>query len=81
MPSFKRRGERLGKTNWLRQCSRPTRAAYPDAVQQVRHAIFVNSRGDEAIGSTWSDLDITALGHQEQREDSPDDYPQSPPYE
>jgi predicted dithiol-disulfide oxidoreductase (DUF899 family) len=38
---------------------------------------FVNSRGDEALGSTFSYLDITALGRQEDWEDSPDGYPQS----
>jgi predicted dithiol-disulfide oxidoreductase (DUF899 family) len=42
---------------------------------------FVNSRGDEALGSTWSYLDITALGRQEEWEDSPEGYPQNPPYE
>jgi predicted dithiol-disulfide oxidoreductase (DUF899 family) len=42
---------------------------------------FVNERGDEAMGSTWSYLDITALGRQEAWEDSPEGYPQSPPYE
>ena len=31
--------------------------------------------------STWSLLDMTALGRQEEWEDSPDGYPQSPPYE
>jgi predicted dithiol-disulfide oxidoreductase (DUF899 family) len=42
---------------------------------------FVNSRGDEAMGSTWSYLDITALGRQEEWEDSPEGYPQTPPYQ
>jgi predicted dithiol-disulfide oxidoreductase (DUF899 family) len=42
---------------------------------------FVNSRGDEAMGSTWSYLDITALGRQEEWEDSPDGYPQTAPYQ
>jgi predicted dithiol-disulfide oxidoreductase (DUF899 family) len=42
---------------------------------------FVNSRGDEAMGGTWSYLDITALGRQEAWEDSPPGYPQSPPYQ
>ena len=41
---------------------------------------FVNNRGDEAMGSTWSYLDVTALGRQEEWEDSPDGYPQTPPY-
>ena len=33
------------------------------------------------MGSTWSYLDITALGRQEEWEDSPEGYPQTPPYE
>ena len=41
---------------------------------------FINNRGDEAMGSTWSYLDITALGRQEEWEDSPEGYPQTPPY-
>jgi len=32
------------------------------------------------VGGTWSYLDITALGRQEEWEDSPEDYPQTPPY-
>jgi predicted dithiol-disulfide oxidoreductase (DUF899 family) len=42
---------------------------------------FINNRGDEALGSTWSYLDMTALGRQEKWEDSPEGYPQNPPYE
>jgi predicted dithiol-disulfide oxidoreductase (DUF899 family) len=41
---------------------------------------FINNRGDEAMGSTWSYLDLTALGRQEEWEDSPEGYPQTPPY-
>jgi predicted dithiol-disulfide oxidoreductase (DUF899 family) len=41
---------------------------------------LVNSRGDEAMGSTWAYLDITALGRQEEWEDSPEGYPQTAPY-
>ena len=41
---------------------------------------FINNRGDEAMGSTWSYLDLTPLGRQEQWEDSPQGYPQTPPY-
>jgi predicted dithiol-disulfide oxidoreductase (DUF899 family) len=48
---------------------------------QVYRTYFVNARGDEALGPTWSYLDITALGRQEEWEDSPDGYPQTPPYE
>jgi predicted dithiol-disulfide oxidoreductase (DUF899 family) len=42
---------------------------------------FINLRGDEAMGTTWAYLDITAFGRQEQWEDSPEGYPQTPPYE
>ncbi|GAB3742926.1 DUF899 domain-containing protein [Amycolatopsis oliviviridis] len=48
---------------------------------QVFRTYFVNDRGDETMGSTWSYLDITALGRQEEWEDSPEGYPQSAPYE
>jgi predicted dithiol-disulfide oxidoreductase (DUF899 family) len=41
---------------------------------------FIDSRGDEALGTTWSYLDMTALGRQEEWEDSPEGYPQTPPY-
>ena len=47
---------------------------------RIFRTYFVNNRGDEAMGSTWSYLDITALGRQEEWEDSPDGYPQTPPY-
>jgi predicted dithiol-disulfide oxidoreductase (DUF899 family) len=46
----------------------------------VFRTYFVNSRGDEAMGSTWSYLDVTPLGRQETWEDSPQGYPQTPPY-
>ena len=34
----------------------------------------------EALGSTWSYLDLTAFGRQETWEDSPEGYPQTEPY-
>jgi predicted dithiol-disulfide oxidoreductase (DUF899 family) len=40
----------------------------------------VNNRGDEAMGGTWSLLDLGALGRKEKWEDSPEGYPQGPPY-
>jgi predicted dithiol-disulfide oxidoreductase (DUF899 family) len=46
----------------------------------VFRTYFINSRGDEVMGSTWSYLDMTALGRQEDWEDSPEGYPQTPPY-
>ena len=41
----------------------------------------MDSRGDEQFGTTWSYLDVTALGRQEEWEDSPEGYPQTPPYQ
>jgi predicted dithiol-disulfide oxidoreductase (DUF899 family) len=48
---------------------------------RVYRTYFINSRGDEAIGTTWSYLDMTALGRQEAWEDSPQGYPQTKPYQ
>jgi predicted dithiol-disulfide oxidoreductase (DUF899 family) len=47
----------------------------------VFRTYFIDARGDEHMGSTWSYLDITALGRQEEWEDSPEGYPQTPPYQ
>jgi len=47
---------------------------------KIFRTYFINSRGDEAMGSVWSYLDITALGRQENWEDSPEGYPKSEPY-
>ena len=49
--------------------------------ERIFRTYFINSRGDEAMGSTWSYLDITALGRQEEWENSPEGYPQTPPYQ
>jgi predicted dithiol-disulfide oxidoreductase (DUF899 family) len=46
----------------------------------VFRTYFINNRGDEVMGNTWSYLDMTALGRQEEWEDSPEGYPQTPPY-
>ena len=48
---------------------------------QIFRTYFIDSRGDEAMGSTWAYLDMTALGRQEEWEDSPDGYPQTAPYQ
>jgi predicted dithiol-disulfide oxidoreductase (DUF899 family) len=48
---------------------------------RVFRTYFLNGRGDETLGNAWSYLDLTALGRQENWEDSPEGYPQSPPYE
>jgi predicted dithiol-disulfide oxidoreductase (DUF899 family) len=47
---------------------------------RVFRTYFVNNRGDEQMGGTWNYLDITALGRQEEWEDSPEGYPQTPTY-
>ncbi len=44
---------------------------------RVFHSYFINGRGDEAMGTIWSYLDMTALGRQETWEDSPEGTPQS----
>ncbi len=48
--------------------------------ETIFRTYFINNRGDEAMGSTWSYLDMTPLGRQENWEDSPQGYPQTPPY-
>jgi predicted dithiol-disulfide oxidoreductase (DUF899 family) len=49
--------------------------------ENVFRTYFINNRGDEKMGGTWSYLDLTALGRQEHWEDSPEGHPQSAPYE
>jgi predicted dithiol-disulfide oxidoreductase (DUF899 family) len=39
--------------------------------EKIYRTYFINNRGDEALNSTWSYLDMTALGRQETWEDSP----------
>jgi predicted dithiol-disulfide oxidoreductase (DUF899 family) len=48
---------------------------------QVFRTYFTTARGVEALGSVWTFLDLTPLGRQEQWEDSPEGYPQTPPYQ
>ena len=48
--------------------------------ERIFRTYFINERGDEAMGTVWSYLDVTALGRQETWEDSPEGYPQTPPY-
>ena len=47
---------------------------------RIFRTYFVNARGDEVNANTWSYLDLTALGRQEDWEDSPEGYPQTPRY-
>jgi predicted dithiol-disulfide oxidoreductase (DUF899 family) len=56
-----------------------TNAFFRDG-DRIFRTYLVTARGDEAMGSTWNYLDITALGRQEEWEDSPQGYPQTPPY-
>ena len=46
----------------------------------IYRTYFIDARGDEMMGNTWTYLDITPLGRQEEWEDSPEGYPQTPPY-
>ena len=46
----------------------------------VYRTYFVNDRGDE-VGTLWHFLDLTPYGRQEEWEDSPDGWPQTPPYQ
>ena len=48
---------------------------------KIFRTYLISSRGDEHMGSTWSYLDITALGRQEEWEDSPEGYPQTKAYQ
>jgi predicted dithiol-disulfide oxidoreductase (DUF899 family) len=47
----------------------------------VYRTYYVHDRGDSQLGSTWSLLDITPYGRQEQWEDSPAGWPQTEPYQ
>lgn len=46
---------------------------------RIVRTYFTDGRGDEVLGGIWSYLDITPLGRQEEWEDSPEGYPQTPP--
>ena len=41
---------------------------------------FTSQRGTEALGNVWGFLDATPYGRQEEWEDSPVNWPQTPPY-
>jgi predicted dithiol-disulfide oxidoreductase (DUF899 family) len=47
----------------------------------IFHTYFTAGRGVEHLGSNWSYLDLTPFGRQEAWEDSPEGWPQTPPYE
>jgi predicted dithiol-disulfide oxidoreductase (DUF899 family) len=46
----------------------------------IYRTYFTDRRGVEQLGSNWSYLDLTPFGRQEDWEDSPEGYPQTPPY-
>ena len=48
---------------------------------KVFRTYFIHDRGDEAMGTTWAYLDLTAFGRQEEWEDSPEGTPQTAPYQ
>ena len=47
---------------------------------EIFRTYLIDGRGDEALGNTFAYLEITALGRQEDFEDSPAGYPQDPTY-
>ena len=48
--------------------------------EKVYRTYFIDGRGVDALGSVWSFLDLTPLGRQESWENSPEGWPQTPPY-
>ena len=62
-------GETFGLSIFLRDDSK------------IYRTYFTAGRGVEAFGSVWGYLDLTPLGRQEEWEDSPEGYPQTPPYQ
>ena len=48
---------------------------------RIFRTYFIDAAATSAWARTWSYLDITALGRQEEWEDSPEGYPQTPPYQ
>jgi predicted dithiol-disulfide oxidoreductase (DUF899 family) len=57
-----------------------TNAFIRDGDRIFRTYFTGGGRGDEVFATTWTYLDITALGRQEEWEDSPEGYPQTPRY-
>lgn len=58
-----------------------TNAFIRDDSDRVFRTYSISGRGDEVFVNTWNLLDMTALGRQENWEDSPEGYPQTPPYD
>ena len=68
-PSRDQDGELFGLSVFLRDGS------------EIYRTYFTTERGVEALGAVWTLLDLTPLGRQEEWEDLPEGYPQTPPYE
>ncbi|MGH8644424.1 MAG: DUF899 family protein, partial [Gammaproteobacteria bacterium] len=47
---------------------------------EIFHTYFTHGRGVEHLGNVWTFLDLTPYGRQEDWEDSPKGWPQTPPY-
>jgi predicted dithiol-disulfide oxidoreductase (DUF899 family) len=50
---------------------------FRDGDDRIFRTYLVTGRGSEMMGTVWSHLDVTALGRQEDWEDSPEGYPQT----
>jgi predicted dithiol-disulfide oxidoreductase (DUF899 family) len=48
---------------------------------KVCRTYFTTARGVESLGSVWTFLDLTPFGRQEEWEDSPAGWPQTPPFQ
>jgi predicted dithiol-disulfide oxidoreductase (DUF899 family) len=48
---------------------------------EIFRTYFTSQRGSEALGTVWGFLDATPYGRQETWEESPDGWPQTPPYQ
>ena len=46
----------------------------------VYRSYVTSARGDEMLGTVWSYLDLVPFGRQENWEESPEGWPQTPPY-
>jgi len=47
--------------------------------ESICRSYFTAGCGVETLGTVWTFLDLTPLGRQEEWEDSPDGWPQTPP--
>ena len=64
-----KRGETFGLSVFLREGDK------------IFRTYFTTTRGVEALGPVWTFLDLTPFGRQEEWEDSPEGWPQTPPYQ